>query len=202
MNHQHNPTDTIISYGKLTEVYQRILDLEYEEIISPSTSSVTRALTRSTIFNETLLASDSVSLGIPIRDFLIQLKELDLLFLYLDTRAQPSFFYNGEVYFTLETYLKEKRLQITDFRLRLFCLNGDILETLRTAKKRTNSVGDSKIAYKGVTYGSIRILADTLGLPYNTLVKRVKICFLPNTNKTVDNVVDELLVKNGLKSKE
>ena len=202
MNQQHKPTDNIISYGKLTDVYQRIVDLEFEEIISPSTSSVTRALTRSTIFNESLLASDSVSLGIPIREFLIQLKELDLLFLYLDPRAQPSFFYNGEIYYTIEEYLKAHKIQMTDFRLRLFCLNGDILETLRTSKKRTNSLGDAGISYKGVNYRSIRLLADTLELPYNNLVKRLKLCSLPNTTKTVESVIEDLLIKNGLKPKE
>lgn len=200
MNKQQSPIDTIVSYGKLTEVYQRIVDLEYEEIINPKTKSVIRALTRSTIFNETILLSDSVSLGIPIRDYLIKLRELGLLFMYLVDRAQPSFFYQGMTFYTLDTYLKVNKLQITDFRLRLYYLNGDILEALRTAKKRTNSVKSINIQYKGVAYNSIKDLANTFGLTYNTLVKRLKVCYLPNTSITIEEVIEELLSKKMSKT--
>lgn len=199
MKHQQCPMDTIISYGKLTDVYQRIVDLEYEEIISPKTKSVVRALTQSSIFNETILLSDSVSLGIPIKDYLIELKDLGLLFMYLVDRAQPSFRYQGVMFYTLNTYLRVNKLQVTDFRLRLYSLNGDIVEALRTAKKRTNSLKEANILYQGVTYCSIKDLAKTLDLAYNTLAKRLKVCFLPNSPTTIDEVIEELLSKRNSK---
>lgn len=148
------------------------------------------------LYNAHKLNNDATALRLPIQDFVTQLQQYNMLPLYLKEELQPTFSFRGSVYPTFEVFVQNNGLHIIDVRLLIFHAKGDIEKALGVAfssKQKPSGSRGKAVMYKGNRYDSMRKLSTTFNIPYDSLVKNLKVCFLPNPPRTVDEVVDELI---------
>lgn len=146
-------------------------------------------------YNAHTLSNDAAALRLPLQEFITKLQQYNILPLYLKDNKQPTFTYRGEIYPNFDSFVHSNDLQIIDVRLFTFQSEGDIDKALALAfTKRGTTKGRGKpVFYNNKWYDSMRHLSNTFNIPYDTLVKGLKICYLPNSPKTVDEVVNELI---------
>lgn len=146
-------------------------------------------------YNANTISNDASALRLPLQEFIAKLQAYNTLPLYLKEEKQPTFVYRGQIYQNFDAFVHSNDLQIIDVRLLIFQVQGDLDIALAQAfAKRGTTKGRGKaIIYKGKQYDSMRSLSSTFNIPYDTLIKGLKICFLPNPPKTVNEVVDELI---------
>lgn len=147
-------------------------------------------------YNANTISNDATSLRLSIPDFVNALQQFNMLPLYLKEGKQPTFTFKGKVYPNFEAFVQTHGLQIIEVRLLIFQAQGDIEKALahafRTKQKAGGRTGN-QVVYRGKKYESYRALSNAFNLPYDTLVKNIKVCFLPNAPRTVDEVVDEII---------
>ena len=149
-----------------------------------------------TPYNTNTLHNDTVALRLPLKDFIKALQQYNMLTLYLRLELQPTFSFRGAVYPNFEAFVHTNGLPIIDVRLLIFQFKGDIEKALAVAfanKAKSRGSNAKAVVYKGKHYESMRSLSNTFNIPYDSVVKGLKICFLPNSPRTVDEVVDELI---------
>lgn len=147
-------------------------------------------------YNAHKLSNDATALRLPIQEFVNALQQYNMLPLYLKEELQPTFSFRGSIYPTFETFVQNNGLHIIDVRLLIFHAKGDIEKALGVAftnKQKPSGSRGKAVMYKGKRYDSMRKLSTTFNIPYDSLVKNLKVCFLPNPPRTVDEVVDELI---------
>lgn len=184
-------------FGEIPENLQTTRSLEFEKLSksintkSKSTRTTFSFLRNSKVYNYHTIRNDSDSNNMLLHDFIYAIIEANLTDLYMHEELQPPFFHKGVRYPNFESFAKTNRYEIIDLRLRLLATGGNIDEALKTAKIR--STIEKPMFYNNKWYPSISALSQAFNLPYSSLTKKIKGCFLPNAVRTVDDVVDELI---------